>query len=355
MDAARQRMPRTDQTNPAWEVVKRWPAVRGEVKIAWRDLHDLSGGGREQVAIKAGWLGAQQNTSTQAGLRYLEALKREGLIETSELGGGVKLVTVMDPLDVAKARRACAGDNQALFGFLKELEESADTEYAPAVVRMASAPPDGAISPPAAIPRGGAPPPGAISSPPEEARWKRSAVPVPGAEAERRSGSEVGTGTEVDKDKDIVARAFKTKTIDNQTIVYSKSQARRSEAERRSGSEGGTGTATETGAARLAEVMPAAFAASGYAAVERLVAETVAAIQQVVCDPRANDVARRAAWAVEEGDLPRRELDRILCRLRAGVDQHARPIASRGAYFRRQIDIKFAELRISPGWKPRPK
>jgi|SRR5581483_6099979 len=87
-----------------WELIKRWPGIRAEPKIAWRYLYLASRGGRRQIEIKPAELGADQNTSDDAGRRYLQSLARAGLIEVKHLDGGRKLVTLHDPRDVSKAR-----------------------------------------------------------------------------------------------------------------------------------------------------------------------------------------------------------------------------------------------------------
>jgi hypothetical protein len=329
--------------DPSWQIVKRWPKIRGEPKIAWRFLYLRSNRGREQIAVKAVDLGADQNTSDDAGNRYLDTLRREGLIECQQLGSGVKLITLLDPLDVAKARRACGGDSQILFGFLEELEEPSDTEYPPAVIGFAEG---GAEREQSASLQHAAEPTPALKGAEPRCDPDNSAA-VPPSEPRSDRGSTLGTAERADKDKDnpVCASLTKTKTETIKDSVYSRDQGAPRNRDGHRGSTLGTAERKAGGTATIGEALAGVIDGSVHQASIDRVAER---IRRAVGDAGAEPVVIALAHAYADCRVKGPDLDLLLQRVASGYDAKGLPIVNRGGFFRRQVLFKFADLGIRP-------
>lgn len=106
---------------PAWELVRRWPGLRGEDKLAWLYLWSKSRQGSQQVDTTAAEVAADQGTTADAGRQRIRNLDREGLIRIlrHERLTGVFFVECFEPDAVCRAKPV-EWDGQRVFGFLME-------------------------------------------------------------------------------------------------------------------------------------------------------------------------------------------------------------------------------------------
>ena len=112
--------------DPAWEMVRRWPGLRAENKLAWMYLWNRSRGGRLQIDVTGAEIAADQGTSSDAGLSRIKNLKAAGLIvvRRSDRQTGVRTIELPHPFDVSRARKI-EWDGQFEFEFMESpsLEE----------------------------------------------------------------------------------------------------------------------------------------------------------------------------------------------------------------------------------------
>jgi hypothetical protein len=114
-----------------WARVCGWKGLRGEPKVAWWFLyHELAGGQCQTIDVHPGAVAAHQNTEHRSGVRALESLARQGLIEIIDQHSMPWKVFLADPLVVAIARRAHAGDGQAELFATAGSDDSEEPQYA---------------------------------------------------------------------------------------------------------------------------------------------------------------------------------------------------------------------------------
>jgi hypothetical protein len=320
----------------------RWPGIRAEAKRAWeciyRDAGQPRGGEPGEalayLSITPSRLGADQGT-TDGGPRYLATLAAAGLIQVLDRDKkrGVWTIYLLDPLDVARARRARGGDSATQFSFIDDPDEDVATE--PAAAHQEYPPAD-------------------------RARWCVSVADLP-ADPRRRTDAPLQQAAET-SDRPIFLRPAVAGTqIRDQTVAdkqirdaedrkTAQAQAQRTdqytdrdktnktdlsctlqEENSRRGSAGRTATAGLTTIGEAAGQVVAGWTASDGGA-RALVLSTI----------------RDAAWLADQIGrlvdlkfLPLKELARML-------DQHAtvRP-ASPAGYLRRQVESKLHELGVS--------
>jgi hypothetical protein len=102
MDAQPRTRPAADA---AWERVRKHPRLRGESKLAWHFVWQRAGGTPQTVYVTAIDVGGDQGRPKQTGYRALENLAGEGLIDVIDIRDGVWCVYVVDPAELAQARR----------------------------------------------------------------------------------------------------------------------------------------------------------------------------------------------------------------------------------------------------------
>ncbi|HEY1599686.1 MAG TPA: hypothetical protein VGG64_08800 [Pirellulales bacterium] len=87
-----------------WELLRRWPGLRGEAKIAAKFLWESLAYGQEALLdVVPADVAADQGTSGTSGVRCLRALDKAGLIDVLKCGVGRWTVRVKDPAVVARA------------------------------------------------------------------------------------------------------------------------------------------------------------------------------------------------------------------------------------------------------------
>lgn len=114
-----QRSAVSGQPDPAWEMVRRWPGMRGEDKLAWLYVWRRSRGGLEQIDITPAEIANDQNVSSDAGRQRIKNLDAAGLIliVRSDRSTGVRTIEMPLPSDVSRARKI-EWDGQFEFGFM---------------------------------------------------------------------------------------------------------------------------------------------------------------------------------------------------------------------------------------------
>lgn len=108
MTAQRQQQPQSPKTpGPAWELVRRWPGMRGETKLAWLFLWLKSLCGRQRIDTSAAEIAADQGVTSDAGRMRIKNLAAAGLviIVRSNRTTGLYTLELPEPIDVARARR----------------------------------------------------------------------------------------------------------------------------------------------------------------------------------------------------------------------------------------------------------
>jgi hypothetical protein len=115
--------------DPAWEMVRRWPGMRGEDKLAWMYVWQRSRGGRELIDITPAEIAADQNVSSDAGRQRIKNLTNAGLIliVKSQRSTGVRTLELPHPSDVSRARKI-EWDGQFEFAFMDEADSFTDGE-----------------------------------------------------------------------------------------------------------------------------------------------------------------------------------------------------------------------------------
>lgn len=106
---------------PAWEMVRRWPGLRGEDKLAWLYAWMKSRGGRERITLTGAEIAMDQGTSSDAGRQRIKNLATVGLfvICLHDRMTGVYTVELPEPMEVSRAR-AVQWDPQYTFEFFQE-------------------------------------------------------------------------------------------------------------------------------------------------------------------------------------------------------------------------------------------
>lgn len=108
-------------------LVRRWPGLRGEAKLAWEFLWcDLQGSAGGSVVVASSDVGGDQGTSDRAGRRALVALLSEGLIQVIDRGANAWTIYMPDPREVQSARRALLDPQRELFDELEQSQPPAE-------------------------------------------------------------------------------------------------------------------------------------------------------------------------------------------------------------------------------------
>lgn len=123
----------------AWELVRRWPDMRGEDKLAWQFLWARSRSGLQQIVVTPTEVGIDQGTSGDAGRRRLKGLEETGLINVVErLRNGAWRIDMESPLDVAR-RFKTEWDPQLCLPFIETLAIAEADAEVPAEVPATAA------------------------------------------------------------------------------------------------------------------------------------------------------------------------------------------------------------------------
>ena len=135
----RQEQSRLDQQR--WNTVLTWRKLRGETKLAWKFLSDLTHGRLGSVVVHPGAVaGAQGSNDSRTGARLLERLADRGLIDIIDSNSYPWTVYVHDPLELKKRRfRKISADPQGELALEEETEMEEPREEA-ASVRFPDAP-----------------------------------------------------------------------------------------------------------------------------------------------------------------------------------------------------------------------
>jgi len=136
MEASRAQQQQQNQLAAArWAIVRKWPAMNAQHKLAWQYLFERAGRQPGPVKLHAGDIGADQGVAygVRAGDKALHALKEAKLIEVVEKRGSQWSIRVLDPLDVAPdALRPADLDPQPDLDLTVE-DTGQDTEPPPSV------------------------------------------------------------------------------------------------------------------------------------------------------------------------------------------------------------------------------
>jgi hypothetical protein len=106
-----------------WDVVKRWPELRGEAKLAWLFLWGLANGRPRTIEVHVNSIAADQGSSdSRTGSNHLRRLQERGLVDLPpskvKVLSGVVSVYLNDPIEIAKKRLGrIEPDPQGVFSF----------------------------------------------------------------------------------------------------------------------------------------------------------------------------------------------------------------------------------------------
>lgn len=315
-----------------WELVRRWPGLRGEPKLAWLWLWHTSDQGGRLVSVRPCDLGRDQGTSDDAGARYLDSLAAEGLIvvRDRDARSGVRLVEVLDPERVARARPV-EWDGQRLLAFLE-----GDDQATPATACRSPASNSDTEAHPTSEPEPDQPGGGfGCDSVARFAADLRTCSADPRAEPRRERGSAGGTAERAPLDPSEIldlSRTLPSDPSDPSAHCEQVSATDGSDVPRRAAAEvpaeprsGGANPFAEA----LARLPPAPDVAGRQELVDRLVAEW----RRRLRDAGTRDMPLvRIAWALVDGEIRQSDVDgvwRSLERLELAGELHE----GRGRYF----------------------
>lgn len=124
--SALQRRPQDAVDPREWAIVRAWPRLSGEAKLAWLCIAELAAG-ESLVIVSAAVVGADQGTSDRAGRRSIEALASNGLLFVRSREAGRYELELRSPSECRKIKgRLVADPQQELPGFFAEDEEIRD-------------------------------------------------------------------------------------------------------------------------------------------------------------------------------------------------------------------------------------
>jgi len=120
MDAAPRRQPESSLDAQRFNLVMRWPGLRGEPKLAWWTLYFMAAERNcTTIDIHPAAIAAAQGTDARSGARCLQALERFGLITVIDRKVSWK-VYLNDPLEAAHVRPGPKSDGQGELAFLQD-------------------------------------------------------------------------------------------------------------------------------------------------------------------------------------------------------------------------------------------
>jgi hypothetical protein len=132
MDAAPRRQTESALDAQRFNLVMRWPGLRGEPKLAWWTLYFVAAQ-RDctTIDIHPAAIAAAQGTDARCGVRCLQALERFGLITVIDRKVSWK-VFINDPLEAAHVRPGPKSDGQGELSFLQDDQSADEHEIFPA-------------------------------------------------------------------------------------------------------------------------------------------------------------------------------------------------------------------------------
>src|SRR6185436_6370469 len=131
MDAAPRRQLESPLDSQRFNLVMRWPGLRGEPKLAWWTLYFMAAERKcTTIDIHPAAIAAAQGTDSRCGVRCLQALERFGLITVIDRKVSWK-VYLNDPLEAAHVRPGPKSDGQGELSFLQDDQLADEHEIFP--------------------------------------------------------------------------------------------------------------------------------------------------------------------------------------------------------------------------------